>query len=503
MLSSTRKSYALFSFSLDIVLSWIFLGAFFLIVTFSSVLNVCGRLEMHELLSVAEAIWGDHLIHAVCLLFLFLSLYITGFYKGGYKQGLVKALFQLLGGGILGVVICLIANIVLSLIQVRALALSDIGGEEFFSFVTALWIFLIPAFVHYLWCHLYHKIKKPYMRKTFVLRTHDAEGIEGSKRASMATGEETSTTGSRVHSPSLVTSLEGGEYEVVSTLELASLSADELQACILEGHISLVLVEGSSLNAREEELLRAVETLGIELRMSRALAYSPSVCEPRPDEENGVELTVYRSGPKPSVRYFIKGLFDKWVALMLLIATSPAWVFAFILIKIVSPGPVFYKQARTGLDGQPFSMWKFRTMRTDADKILDEIKKNHGNEMSGPIFKLSNDPRIFKGGNLLRKFSIDELPQLFNILSGDMSLVGPRPLPVYETEAFEHPEEHRRHAVKPGLTCFWQISGRSTITNFGDHVALDLKYVDHWSLRTDIGLLLKTVPAVLFARGAH
>jgi lipopolysaccharide/colanic/teichoic acid biosynthesis glycosyltransferase len=147
-------------------------------------------------------------------------------------------------------------------------------------------------------------------------------------------------------------------------------------------------------------------------------------------------------------------------------------------------------------------MWKFRTMVANAEALLDEIKREHGNEMHGPVFKLERDPRIFPFGALLRRLSIDELPQLINVLRGEMSIVGPRPLPLYEVEAFERSEHRRRLSIKPGMTCIWQVSGRNQICSFEEWVRMDLDYIDRWSLWLDIKILFKTVPAVLFAKGA-
>jgi lipopolysaccharide/colanic/teichoic acid biosynthesis glycosyltransferase len=147
-------------------------------------------------------------------------------------------------------------------------------------------------------------------------------------------------------------------------------------------------------------------------------------------------------------------------------------------------------------------MWKFRTMIVDADKKLEELKQQAGNQMSGPVFKLENDPRIFPFGHLLRKFSIDEFPQFMNVLMGEMSLVGPRPMAMYELPNIERSEHRRKLSVKPGLTCIWQVSGRNQITSFEEWVDLDLKYIDNWSLWLDIKLLVQTIPAVLFAKGA-
>jgi len=141
-------------------------------------------------------------------------------------------------------------------------------------------------------------------------------------------------------------------------------------------------------------------------------------------------------------------------------------------------------------------------MVTNAEELLEQIKKERGNQMDGPVFKLDHDPRIFPFGSLLRKFSIDELPQLWNVLRGTMSLVGPRPLPLYEVEAFSEISHRRRLSVNPGITCEWQVGGRNKITSFEEWVAMDLRYIDNWSLWLDFQILLKTIPAVLFAKGA-
>lgn len=217
----------------------------------------------------------------------------------------------------------------------------------------------------------------------------------------------------------------------------------------------------------------------------------------------GTRMLVYKSPPIPyTTSWQLKKMLDWTGALALLVGTSPLWVLAAVGIKLSDRGPVFYRQKRSGLYGREFGMWKFRTMYRDADKRLDEVKAKYGNDMDGPIFKLEHDPRIFSFGRFLRKFSIDELPQLINVLKGEMSLVGPRPLPVYETEAFTSDAHRRRLSVLPGVTGYWQIAGRSNIREFEKLVELDMKYIDNWSLWLDIKLLLKTVPAVLFARGA-
>ena len=221
------------------------------------------------------------------------------------------------------------------------------------------------------------------------------------------------------------------------------------------------------------------------------------------NEVGDSRMIVLSSTPAFSWTRLFKGVLDRVVALCILIATSPLWLLAAVGIKLSDPkGPVFFRQRRSGLYGRVFHMWKFRSMYVDAEEKLAEVKAKYGNEMNGPIFKLTNDPRIFKFGHFIRKTSIDELPQLLNILVGDMSIVGPRPLPVYETEAFPKIEHRRRLSVKPGLTCFWQIEDRSDNGDFDNMVNKDLRYIDEWSLWLDVKLFFRTIPAVLFRKGA-
>ena len=153
-----------------------------------------------------------------------------------------------------------------------------------------------------------------------------------------------------------------------------------------------------------------------------------------------------------------------------------------------------------GRDGREFSMWKLRTMVTDAEQRKHELEAM--NEMTGPVFKVTRDPRITPVGKVLRKFSIDEFPQLFNVLRGEMSLVGPRPLPVDEVKRFNDLAHRRRLSVKPGLTCLWQVSERNDVSDFKDWVRLDLEYIDNWSLWLDLKILWRTVPVVITGAGA-
>lgn len=194
-----------------------------------------------------------------------------------------------------------------------------------------------------------------------------------------------------------------------------------------------------------------------------------------------------------------KRLFDLFVAGLLLLIASPLMAAVALLVKLDSPGPVLFRQERVGIEGKHFFMLKFRSMITDAEARLAELVKN--NEGSGPLFKMKNDPRVTRVGRFLRRFSLDELPQLINVLSGSMSLVGPRPPLPREVEAYES-DVRRRLLVKPGLTGLWQVSGRSNLS-WQDSVRLDLYYVENWSLAGDLVIILRTVRAVFRSTGAY
>jgi len=225
-----------------------------------------------------------------------------------------------------------------------------------------------------------------------------------------------------------------------------------------------------------------------------------AIAKPTFDVLGATPMLVFRTTPALSWALLIKGLIDRAGAFILLILTSPLFLLACLGIKLTMPGPVIFKQQRSGKNGRPFTMYKFRSMTTDAEMRRKELAAF--NEMSGPVFKVCDDPRITPFGRWIRKLSIDELPQLVNVLFGDMSLVGPRPLPLYEVENFANDAQRRRLSVKPGLTCLWQISGRNKVQNFEDWVKLDLEYIDNWSIWLDIKILFKTIPVVLFGSGA-
>jgi exopolysaccharide biosynthesis polyprenyl glycosylphosphotransferase len=199
--------------------------------------------------------------------------------------------------------------------------------------------------------------------------------------------------------------------------------------------------------------------------------------------------------------FWTKRIFDLVVASGLLLVLSPILITIGILIKLDSPGPIFFKQTRMGLRGRHIKVWKFRTMVMNADRLLKELEAK--NEIKGGVlFKMKNDPRITKVGGVLRRYSLDELPQLINVLIGEMSLVGPRPLPLRDVEGFA-PHHFVRHNVLPGITGLWQVSGRSDINDFEYAFRLDMAYIQNWSLALDFQILMKTVQVVLGSKGAY
>jgi exopolysaccharide biosynthesis polyprenyl glycosylphosphotransferase len=219
----------------------------------------------------------------------------------------------------------------------------------------------------------------------------------------------------------------------------------------------------------------------------------------RLDNVYGLNIISFSVFQQNEFELLIKRLIDIVGSLIAIFLFSPLMIIAAFGIMVSDSRPILYKWNVIGLNKKPFTSWKFRTMVKDADKIKEKLVDK--NEMSGPVFKIANDPRIIPFGRWLRKFSIDETPQLFSVLKGDMSLVGPRP--AFPHELVNYESWHRRKlSVKPGLTCLWQTYGRNNIKNFDEWIKMDLKYIDNWSLLLDIKILLKTIPSVIFGKGA-
>lgn len=290
------------------------------------------------------------------------------------------------------------------------------------------------------------------------------------------------------------------EIQFVGELDLNQSSIEQLVSMMHAQSPNSVILNGKhTYFGQIEKAIQACELEGVEAWLV-AHFFKTQISRTSLDDFHGRPVIVFRSAPEASWQGVAKQLLDFVGGLVLVLFLSPVFILAAIAIKLSSPGPVLFRQKRCGLNGQPFTMLKFRSMVTDAEQRKHELERL--NEMDGPVFKVSNDPRITRVGRFLRKFSIDEFPQLFNVVRGEMSLVGPRPLPVDEVKRFDDPAHRRRLSVKPGLTCLWQVSGRNNVTNFRDWVRLDLEYIDNWSLWLDLKILWRTIPVVLVGTGA-
>ena len=273
---------------------------------------------------------------------------------------------------------------------------------------------------------------------------------------------------------------------------------DELPRVIRENVIDAVLVSGG---VKDTEYLQRIANIGDMAGIDIILMANMvgNVKYPSLEKLGNYYFLVFKSVYQPAGKMFIKRLFDIAVSLLMVIACLPIWIIVSALIKHESSGPVFFSQERVGKNGRRFKMYKFRSMVADAEIMQEKLL--HLNEMDGPVFKIKNDPRVTGIGQFIRKTSIDELPQLFNILKGDMSLVGPRP-PVPKEVATYGLYEKKRLSIMPGLTCLWQISGRNEV-KFEEWMRLDIYYIDNWSLTLDFKILVKTFFVVLAKKGAQ
>ena len=290
------------------------------------------------------------------------------------------------------------------------------------------------------------------------------------------------------------------EFAIVGEFDLNQSPIEKLVALFHEHSINTVIIEAShTVLGQVEAAIRACELEGIEAWLL-ADFFNTQISRTSLDNFFGRPVFVFHSGPEMPWARLVKQIIDIFGAIVLLIVFAIPMLIAAVAIKLSSKGPMLFHQKRSGLNGKPFVMYKFRTMVVNAEQMKQDLAAR--NEMSGPVFKVTNDPRVTPIGRILRKTSLDEFPQLYNVLRLEMSLVGPRPLPVDEVKRFNEVSHRRRLSVKPGLTCLWQISGRNEIKDFDEWVRLDLEYIDNWSLWLDIKILWRTIWVVLFGKGA-
>lgn len=285
---------------------------------------------------------------------------------------------------------------------------------------------------------------------------------------------------------------EVGGYKVIGVLH-------DLPRIVRENVVDQVffVVPRSWLGEIEEAVL-FLEKLGV--RVDIAIDYfNVTLARAKQTDLYGMPFLSFETAPDNLLQLLMKRLMDIVISAAALLILSPLFAAVAVIIRLTSTGPVFFVQKRVSMNGRFFDLFKFRTMVNDAEAKLAELE--HLNEMKGPVFKIEKDPRITPIGIFLRKTSIDELPQFWNVLRGDMSLVGPRPPLPKEVDQYDD-WQRRRLSMRPGITCIWQIQGRNRITDFEEWAKLDLKYIDNWSLWLDIEILLRTIPAVAFGIGA-
>ncbi len=296
-----------------------------------------------------------------------------------------------------------------------------------------------------------------------------------------------------------LTATEKMELQISHCFDLNQLNAKTIRKNIrVHGPDRVIFVSPDS--PHNEDLPFDFESEGVEVwilaRNINRLVGSPSL-----QTAGHNRVLVFENTTSHLLYHVVKRIIDIAASLFGLLIFSPAFLAIAIAIKATSPGPIIFQQVRSGKRGRRFTILKFRSMVVNAPDLHADLA--HQNEMKGPTFKIRKDPRVTSVGEFIRRTSLDELPQLINVLRGDMSIVGPRPLPDYETEQIEKSTHRRRLSVKPGLTCLWQIRGRNSISSFEEWVQLDTEYIDNASLMLDLWIILQTIPAVLFRKGAH
>jgi len=291
------------------------------------------------------------------------------------------------------------------------------------------------------------------------------------------------------------------EIEIVEEIDIENQPISAFIEALHKYSVNRVIFAGGHSQLRcLQEAIAACEIEGVEAWLAADFIRT-SIARADFDVFGDRPMLVFRTTPDLTWALAIKGFIDRLGAFTGLILTSWLFVGIAVGIKITSPGPIFFRQARAGKNGRPFTMYKFRSMESDAEMRQAELAAF--NQMEGPVFKIEKDPRVTQFGRFLRHTSLDELPQFYNVLKGEMSLVGPRPLPIYEVEQFASTAQRRRLSMRPGLTCLWQISGRNKVKSFDEWVQMDLRYIDNWSLMLDLEILLKTIPVVILGFGAR
>jgi exopolysaccharide biosynthesis polyprenyl glycosylphosphotransferase len=332
------------------------------------------------------------------------------------------------------------------------------------------------------------------LRSSYDVLTRDVLQLAGVRRRAILVGEGEQLAELR---RMLGSGRSGIEYELLGTIGPSEF--DSLPRVLRAQEVHELIVTDGGFSERDLlELVEEAHRFGVRVKIApRTTELLLQRAEYIPGE--GAPLFELRPPALAGWEWAVKRCFDVLVSTLVIVAGLPVWLAIAAAIKLTSPGPVFYRDQRIGLRERPFGMMKFRTMYADAAERQGALEA--ANEASGPLFKIKDDPRVTKVGRVLRRYSLDELPQVLNVVWGEMSLVGPRPLPVRDYEQLQ-PWHRKRYLVLPGMTGLWQVSGRIDLS-FDDLVRLDFYYIENWSIWLDITILVKTLPAVLARRGAY
>lgn len=418
------------------------------------------------------------LLAAVLPLWVF-SSYLVGMYTSQRMKSPITELFQIAKAGAL----------FFAMVSVLAFLLKLTFVSRFFIVFFVIWAMVYVAIAHLI--------------LRFVLRYYRRRG-RNSRTIAVVGGEEAAWKMAQI----IRDHAEWGHRFAGFVLAENEVQTPEVTPCL--GRISeleqilrtnvvdevIFATSREKLDQMEDALLHC-EDLGVSTKVMLNI-FPHRISRADVEEIGGVSMLSFYNTPANLAALAVKRAFDFTASLCALVVLAPLMIAAGVLIKITSAGPVFFRQLRCGKNGRTFHLLKFRSMVADAESLRPQLDTL--NEMDGPVFKIKNDPRVTPVGRLIRRASIDELPQFINVLVGDMSVVGPRPPLPSEVEKYEH-WQRRRLSVKPGITCYWQISGRNRI-DFESWMRLDLMYIDNWSLAEDFKIILKTIPVVLMGRGA-
>ena len=389
--------------------------------------------------------------------------------------------------------ICKTASLCLMMASVSAFFIRQFPVSRIF--LIHLWVFqtlLLIASRFLFMQSLQYIRRRGYNYRNVLIIGHNSRSVEMTKRI-----EGTPDLGLRILG--VVDSLERrGTGQTLKERDLMG-TLEDLETILRKNVVDEVLIflPIKSFYVEIQEIILTCEMVGVEAKIPTDL-FTPKISRATISRYDGIPVIDLYTSPKMSWQLFVKRLMDMMASGILLLLLSPLFLLVAFMIKATSQGPVFFVQRRVGYNGRQFSCIKFRTMVQDAEERRKELV--HLNELTGPVFKVRNDPRVTQPGRLLRKMSIDELPQLINVFWGDMSLVGPRP-PI-QNEVDQYPlNDRRRLSMKPGITCLWQVNGRNRIP-FEKWMELDREYIDQWSLTLDFKILARTIPAVLRGSGA-